>query len=215
MAVPRLRALYLAGACVLAVVYAFWLGLQTRPPVLLAVVVSAIAITIVACRQNLIDKTTACLFVGGFALFEIGDLTAYVTYLRGMPASRIPSLQDAFYFAGYPFFIAAITRLYARERRDALAAILFSVTLAVATGFVFWATVFSQFEGKSVSSTLLAGAYPVLDLVLVLGAAQALVATRLDRRVALPLLGGALARGSLATASGRWQATTCGTRQPR
>ena len=107
-AAVRLRRLYLVGAFGVAVVYAFGLGVGVRPPVLLVVVLSAIAVTTIACRQGLIDGATGGLLIGGLALFELGDLTAYTTYLRGLPAAGIPSLQDCFYFAGYPFFIAAI-----------------------------------------------------------------------------------------------------------
>jgi signal transduction histidine kinase len=192
-AATRLRRLYLLGACAVAVVYAFGLSLDVRPPVLLVVVLSAIALTGTAYRQGLIDGATGALFLGGLALFEIGDLIAYVTYLRGLPAAGIPSLQDVFYFAGYPFFIAAITRLYARDWRNASAAILFSVTLSMAAGFILWASVFSRIQGGTVSSTLSAAAYPVLDLALVFGVAQAIVVARLDRPVSLPLLGGTIA----------------------
>jgi signal transduction histidine kinase/ActR/RegA family two-component response regulator len=192
-AAVRLRRPYLLGACAVAVVYAFWLGVDARPPVLLVVVLSAIAVTAIAYRQGLIDRATGALLIGGLALFELGDLTSYATYLRGLPPAGIPSLQDCFYFAGYPFFIAAITRLYTRDWRNASAAILFSVTLSMAAGFILWASVFSRFSAATVSSTLSAAAYPVLDLVLVLGIAQAIVVVRLDRAVSLPLLGGTLA----------------------
>ncbi|MEY2473135.1 MAG: hypothetical protein QOK28_2464 [Actinomycetota bacterium] len=122
------------------------------------------------------------LFFGGDVIWDI-----YQHALHRPPP--LPSAGDAFYLAGYPLLLFGLLHLVRnRTAADRLNAILDAGTLAMAVGLLVWEPLLVG-SGRSLSGSLVAGAYPVLDVV-VIGFAGILVGARRPSQSTMLLLGG-------------------------
>ncbi len=107
----------------------------------------------------------------------------------GHPAP-LPSLADAFYLAAFPVLLVGVVHLV-RTRTDAdrFNATVDVGTLAMAVGLLVWEPLLVG-SGRSLVGSVVAGAYPVFDVVL-FGFAVILIGARRPSQSTLLLVGGA------------------------
>jgi signal transduction histidine kinase len=122
------------------------------------------------------------LFFGGDVIWDI-----YEHALHRVPP--LPSGGDAFYLAAYPLLLFGLLHLVrTRTAADRLNAILDVGTLAMAIGLLVWEPLLVG-SGRSLFGSVVAGAYPVFDMV-ILGFAGILVGARRPSQSTLLLLCG-------------------------
>ena len=122
------------------------------------------------------------LFFGGNVIWDIYEHALH------KPAP-LPSSGDAFYLAAYPLLLFGMIRLVrTRTAADRLIAILDVGTLAMAIGLLVWEPLLVG-GGRSLAGSVVAGAYPVFDVVII-GFAGVLVGARRPSQSTLLLLCG-------------------------
>jgi PAS domain S-box-containing protein len=122
------------------------------------------------------------LFFGGDVIWDIYEHALH----RPAP---LPSTADLFYLGAYPLLFFGLLRLVrTRTAADRLNALLDVGTLALAIGLLVWEPLLVG-GGRSLAGSVVAGAYPVFDVVL-LGFAGILVGARRPSQSTMLLLGG-------------------------
>jgi signal transduction histidine kinase len=122
------------------------------------------------------------MFFGGDVIWDIYEHALH----RPAP---LPSVADAFYLGAYPLLLFGLVRLVrTRTAADRLNAALDVGTLAMAVALLVWEPLLVG-SGRSLAGALVAGAYPVGDVVL-LGFAGILVGARRPSQSTMLLLGG-------------------------
>ena len=122
------------------------------------------------------------LFFGGDVIWDI-----YQHALHQPPP--LPSVGDLFYLGAYPLLFFGLLRLVrTRTAADRLNALLDAGTLGMAIALLVWEPLLVG-GGRSLAGSIVAGAYPVFDVVL-LGFAGILVGARRPSQSTMLLLGG-------------------------
>lgn len=126
----------------------------------------------------------------GCVLFFAGDVIWDIYEHAIGRSAPLPSLADVFYLAAYPVLLVGIVQLI-RTRTDAdrFNAVLDVGTLAMAVGLLVWEPLLAG-SGRSLVGSMVAGAYPVFDVV-VLGFACIVIGARRPSQSTLLLVGGA------------------------
>lgn len=130
------------------------------------------------------------LIAAGTFCFFAGDVV-WDFYERVLhQAAPLPSLADLIYLTAYPLMALGVLRLVRRRTDvDSFNASLDVGVLAMAVGLLVWEPLLVG-SGRSLLGSLIAGAYPVFDIVLV-GFCAALVGRRRGSQSTQLILGGA------------------------
>ena len=179
-----LRSGYLGATLVLTAGY--FVAPVAQPFIYLALGWSAVAAIVagVLCYRP-VPATPWWLLAGGLALSGTGDLT-WELYPRVFGAETpFPSLADAFYLAGYGFFIAGVVVLLRSGRRITIADYLDAAFVSTAAALIVWLVAIEpQLDAGAADDLALfvSGAYPALDAVLLVALVQLLVTSAIRTR---------------------------------
>jgi signal transduction histidine kinase len=118
------------------------------------------------------------LFGIGMAFYAAADVWWAITTLQGTTLPY-PSWADALYLIAYVFFVAG-TAVLLRGTRPAAGDLLDGLLVAATAAFVVWPLVIAPTAetGTSFLESFVSGAYPTLDVLLLIGLAPVALATR-------------------------------------
>lgn len=126
----------------------------------------------------------------GCVLLFAGDVIWDIYEFALDQPSPLPSIADLFYLGAYPLFLAGLIGLVRRRTDTDLFNTALDVgTLGLAVGLLVWEPLLAG-SGRSLAGSVVAGAYPLFD-VLLIGMAAVLVGARRISQSSLLLLGGA------------------------
>jgi signal transduction histidine kinase len=131
------------------------------------------------------------LFAGAMGLFAIADGIWEAYVLTGGEAPY-PSISDAFYLLAYPLFFIGVLILL-RGSRPRKGDVLDGLMVATAVSFLIWTLVVEPIASQAGSSALaraVTAAYPTMEILLVIGLATLLFASRIRTFSYLALLVG-------------------------
>jgi len=137
------------------------------------------------------DRLAWWLFVGGLLGQVLGDIVSGVYEVALDKEPPVPSVADVFYLGGYPLLVGGVVLLLARRgggilRVAGIDALVVFLAVALAQ-WVFLISPFTHDETLGVGERLTYMAYPVMDVLLLVGLAQ-LIAVRGARSRAYVLL---------------------------
>ncbi|HUR78584.1 MAG TPA: HAMP domain-containing sensor histidine kinase [Acidimicrobiales bacterium] len=126
----------------------------------------------------------------GCVLFFAGDVIWDIYEFALEEVAPLPSVADLFYLGAYPLLLIGVA-LLVRKRTDVdlMSAALDVGTLGLAVGLLVWEPLLAG-SGRSLGGSVVAGAYPVFD-VLLIAVAGVLVGARRIAQSSLLLLSGA------------------------
>jgi signal transduction histidine kinase len=133
------------------------------------------------------------LFAGAMGLFAIAD-AIWETYVLTAGEAPYPSIADAFYLVAYPLFFIGVLVLI-RGTRPRKGDVLDGLMVATAAAFLIWSLLIEPIANQADSEVIarvVTAAYPTMEVLLVIGLATLLFASRVRSFSYLALLGGFL-----------------------